>query len=147
MDGAGDFSEFLEWQKKMQAKDREEQLAAGECRRLLGKLSHEEAALARQHLVRGNKQKADQKKEEVTCSRGRLGLGPATSLAAPGVTGWYADPRSFPPKTHGVAMTSLSPPRQAGVPEAFCISWPGWTVWPRRPLPPPAGLFGPYIHT
>ncbi|KAF5916494.1 hypothetical protein HPG69_016246 [Diceros bicornis minor] len=65
VDGAGDFSEFLEWQKKMQAKAREEQLAAGECRRLQGKLSHEEAVLARQHLVQENKQKADQKKEEV----------------------------------------------------------------------------------
>lgn len=66
MDGAGDFSEFLEWQKKMQAKDREEQLAAGVCRRLRGKLSHEEAALARQQLLRENQHKATQKKEEVT---------------------------------------------------------------------------------
>ena len=66
MDGAGDFSEFLEWQKKMQAKDREEELTAGECRRLQGKLSREEAILARQHLTQENKQKADQKKEEVT---------------------------------------------------------------------------------
>lgn len=65
MDGAGDFSEFLEWQKKMQAKDREEELTAGECRRLQGKLSREEAILARQHLTQENKQKADQKKEEV----------------------------------------------------------------------------------
>ncbi|EGW11035.1 hypothetical protein I79_016886 [Cricetulus griseus] len=65
VDGAGDFSEFLEWQKKMQAKDLEEQLAAGECRRLQGKLSHEEAILARQNLRQENKQKADQKKEEV----------------------------------------------------------------------------------
>ncbi|XP_037386422.1 cilia- and flagella-associated protein 99 [Talpa occidentalis] len=64
VDGAGDFSEFLLWQKRMQAKDREEQLVAGECRRLQGKLSHEEAALARQHLARENKQKADRKKEE-----------------------------------------------------------------------------------
>nr|XP_023494270.1 cilia- and flagella-associated protein 99 isoform X2 [Equus caballus] len=64
VDGAGDFSEFLEWQKRMQAKDREEQLAAGECRRLQGKLSHEEAILARQHLMQENKQKANQKKEE-----------------------------------------------------------------------------------
>lgn len=64
MDGAGDFSEFLEWQKKMQAKDLEEQLAAGECRRLQGKLSHEEAILARQNLVQENKQKADKQKEE-----------------------------------------------------------------------------------
>lgn len=65
MDGAGDFSEFLEWQKKMQAKDLEEQLAASECRRLQGKLSHEEAILARQNLMQENKQRADQKKEEV----------------------------------------------------------------------------------
>ncbi|XP_062963303.1 cilia- and flagella-associated protein 99 [Cynocephalus volans] len=64
VDGAGDFSEFLKWQKKMQAKDREEQLAAGECRRLQGKLSHEEAVLARQHLVQENKQKADHGKQE-----------------------------------------------------------------------------------
>ncbi|KAK2499745.1 hypothetical protein MC885_017534 [Smutsia gigantea] len=75
--GAGDVSEFLQWQKKMQAKDQGEQLVAGECRRLLGKLSHEEAALARQHLVQGNKQKADQKKEEMTelmqqCAKRRL---------------------------------------------------------------------------
>ncbi|KAK7806149.1 hypothetical protein U0070_021095 [Myodes glareolus] len=68
VDGAGDFSEFLEWQKKMQAKDLEEQLAASECRRLQGKLSHEEAILARQNLMQENKQKADQKKEEVMYS-------------------------------------------------------------------------------
>ncbi|XP_016051366.1 PREDICTED: cilia- and flagella-associated protein 99 [Miniopterus natalensis] len=65
MDGAGDFSEFLEWQKKMQAKDRDEQLAAGMCRRLQGKLSHEEAALARQQLLRENQHKATQEKEEM----------------------------------------------------------------------------------
>ncbi|KAM9237469.1 cilia- and flagella-associated protein 99 [Dugong dugon] len=64
VDGAGDFSEFLEWQKKMQAKDQEEQLAVEECRRLQGKLSHEEAILARQNLVQENKQKAEQKKKE-----------------------------------------------------------------------------------
>ncbi|KAM5283804.1 cilia- and flagella-associated protein 99 isoform 5-T5 [Hipposideros larvatus] len=64
VDGARDFSEFLEWQKKMQAKDRQEQQAAGECRRLQGQLSHEEAVLARQRLLQDNKQKADQKKEE-----------------------------------------------------------------------------------
>nr|XP_040148737.1 cilia- and flagella-associated protein 99 isoform X4 [Ictidomys tridecemlineatus] len=71
VDGAGDFSEFLEWQKKMQAKDQEEQLAAGECRRLQGKLSHEEAILARQNLIQENKQKADQKKEEEVMEESR----------------------------------------------------------------------------
>ncbi|XP_039088036.1 cilia- and flagella-associated protein 99 [Hyaena hyaena] len=77
VDGAGDFSEFLEWQRKVQAEDRAEQLAAGECRRLQGKLSHEEAILARRHLAQGNKQKADQKKEETAelmqqCAERRL---------------------------------------------------------------------------
>ncbi|CAO2640240.1 Cilia- and flagella-associated protein 99 [Lemmus lemmus] len=77
VDGAGDFSEFFEWQKKMQAKDLEEQLAASECRRLQGKLSHEEAILARQNLMQENKQKANQKKEETAelmlqCAERRL---------------------------------------------------------------------------
>ena len=66
MDGAGDFSEFLEWQRRMQAKDREEQLAAGEVRRLRGKLSPEEAALARQQVVQEKRRMAELKKEEVT---------------------------------------------------------------------------------
>ncbi|XP_006893717.1 PREDICTED: plectin-like [Elephantulus edwardii] len=77
VDGAGDFSEFLGWQKKMQAKDREEQLAAEECRRLHGKLSHEEAILARQNVLQENKHKAEQKKEEMVglmqqCAERRL---------------------------------------------------------------------------
>jgi hypothetical protein len=65
MDGAGDVSEFFEWQKKMQAKDREEQVAASECRRLRGKLSHEEAILARQNLIQEKEKKASQRREEV----------------------------------------------------------------------------------
>nr|XP_055240349.1 cilia- and flagella-associated protein 99 isoform X1 [Gorilla gorilla gorilla] len=65
VDGAGDLSEFFEWQKKMQAKDREEQLAASECRRLQGKLSHEEAVLARQSLMQENKQRVEQQKEQM----------------------------------------------------------------------------------
>ncbi|XP_039693927.1 cilia- and flagella-associated protein 99 [Pteropus medius] len=77
VDGAGDFSEFFEWQKKMQAKDREERLAAEACRRLQGKLSHEEAVLARLQVLQENKQKADQKKEETAklmqqCAEQRL---------------------------------------------------------------------------
>lgn len=73
VDGAGDFSEFFEWQKKMQAKAREERLATEECRRLQGKLSHEEAVLARLQVLQGNKQKAAQKKEEVTPPQGAAG--------------------------------------------------------------------------
>ncbi|XP_055988670.1 cilia- and flagella-associated protein 99 [Sorex fumeus] len=64
VDGAGDFSEFLKWQKAMKAQDQEEWRVAEECRRLRGKLSREEALLARQHLVQENRQKAEQKKEE-----------------------------------------------------------------------------------
>ncbi|XP_054580243.1 cilia- and flagella-associated protein 99 [Eptesicus fuscus] len=77
MDGAGDFSEFLEWQQKMQAKDRAEQRAADACRRLQGQLSREEAALARQQLLQHNQRRAAQKKEEMAelmqrCAQRRL---------------------------------------------------------------------------
>ncbi|XP_062069681.1 cilia- and flagella-associated protein 99 [Lepus europaeus] len=77
VDGAGDVSEFLEWQKQMLAKDREEQLAADECRRLRGKLSQQEAVLARHSHVQENRQKANQKKEETAalmrqCAQRRL---------------------------------------------------------------------------
>ncbi|XP_044151465.1 cilia- and flagella-associated protein 99 [Bufo gargarizans] len=64
VDGARDPSEFLEWQRQMQAKDLERQLADIECRRLEGKLSREEAVLARQNLIQDNKRKAFLKKEE-----------------------------------------------------------------------------------
>ncbi|XP_035181588.1 cilia- and flagella-associated protein 99 isoform X1 [Oxyura jamaicensis] len=62
--GAGDPSEFLEWQKQMRGKDLEEQLAETECRRLQGKLSHEEAVLAHQNVTQENKKKADLMREE-----------------------------------------------------------------------------------
>ncbi|XP_074004267.1 cilia- and flagella-associated protein 99 [Numenius arquata] len=62
--GAGDPSEFLEWQKQMRGKDLEEQLAEIECRRLQGKLSHEEAVLAHQTVIQENKKKADLMREE-----------------------------------------------------------------------------------
>ncbi|NXY81410.1 CFA99 protein, partial [Alcedo cyanopectus] len=57
--GAGDPSEFLEWQKQMRGRDLEEHLAEIECRRLQGKLSHEEAILAHQNVIQENKKKAD----------------------------------------------------------------------------------------
>ncbi|NXQ41702.1 CFA99 protein, partial [Catharus fuscescens] len=62
--GAGDSSEFLEWQKQMRGKDLEEQLAEIECRRLQGKLSYEEAVLAHQNVIQENKKKADLLREE-----------------------------------------------------------------------------------
>ncbi|KAM4706582.1 cilia- and flagella-associated protein 99 [Discoglossus pictus] len=64
IDGARDPSEFLEWQKQMREKDLEQKLAEIECRRLEGKLSLEEAVLARQNLIQENKKKAVLKKEE-----------------------------------------------------------------------------------
>ncbi|NXB92640.1 CFA99 protein, partial [Vidua chalybeata] len=64
--GAGDPSEFLEWQKQMRGKDLEEQLAEIECRRLQGKLSYEEAVLAHQNVIQENKKKADLLREEKT---------------------------------------------------------------------------------
>ncbi|NWZ64776.1 CFA99 protein, partial [Acrocephalus arundinaceus] len=62
--GAGDPSEFLEWQKQMRGKDLEEQLTEIECRRLQGKLSYEEAVLAHQNVIQENKKKADLLRDE-----------------------------------------------------------------------------------
>ncbi|XP_033920747.1 cilia- and flagella-associated protein 99 [Melopsittacus undulatus] len=64
LQGARDPSEFLEWQKQMRDKDLEEQLAEIEYRRLRGKLSYEEAALAHQNVIQENKKKADLMREE-----------------------------------------------------------------------------------
>ncbi|OWF41505.1 cilia- and flagella-associated protein 99-like [Mizuhopecten yessoensis] len=62
--GAKDKSEFEKWQNKMKTQDLEQELAAIERRRLEGKLSHEEAILARQNLMRTNKQKVLNHREE-----------------------------------------------------------------------------------
>ncbi|NXR44048.1 CFA99 protein, partial [Hippolais icterina] len=62
--GAGDPSEFLEWQKQMRGKDLEEQLTEIECRRLQGKLSYEEAVLAHQNVIQENRKKADLLRDE-----------------------------------------------------------------------------------
>ena len=50
----------------MRQKDLDEQLAGIERRRIEGKLSHEEAILARQNLIKNNRQKVEQMKEEVS---------------------------------------------------------------------------------
>lgn len=50
----------------MRQQDLEDELAEIECRRLQGKLSHEEAILARQDLIQENKQKVKSMKEEVS---------------------------------------------------------------------------------
>lgn len=51
----------------MKQKDLDAQLFEIERRRLAGKLSHEEAILARQELVTDNKQKVQAMKDEVCC--------------------------------------------------------------------------------
>lgn len=62
--GAKDKSEFEKWQNTMKQQDLEAELADIEKRRLEGKLSHEEAILARQNIVEANKQRVAEIKEE-----------------------------------------------------------------------------------
>lgn len=62
--GAKDKSEFEKWQNEMKRKDMEAELADIEKRRLEGKLSHEEAILARQNIIQENKQRVAEIKEE-----------------------------------------------------------------------------------
>ena len=49
--GARDPSDFIDWQNKMRKQDMDAELAEIGRRRLEGKLSHEEAILARQNLI------------------------------------------------------------------------------------------------
>lgn len=62
--GAKDKSEFEKWQSEMRKKDLEAQLTDIEKRRLEGKLSLEEAILARGNLIKENKQRVAEIKEE-----------------------------------------------------------------------------------
>ncbi|XP_030046973.1 cilia- and flagella-associated protein 99 isoform X1 [Microcaecilia unicolor] len=64
IEGARDSSEFLEWKRKMEEKDLEQQLAKIEYRRLEGKISHEEALLSRQKIIEENRMKASLMREE-----------------------------------------------------------------------------------
>ncbi|XP_053488505.1 cilia- and flagella-associated protein 99 [Ictalurus furcatus] len=64
MQGASEPSAFLQWQEEMKEKDMQEELAQLVRRRLEGKISHEEAWLARQRVLELNQQKALLKKEE-----------------------------------------------------------------------------------
>ena len=63
--GAKDKSDFEKWQTEMRQKDLEAQLADIERKRLEGKLSHEEAILARGNLVKENRLRVAEIKEEV----------------------------------------------------------------------------------
>ena len=63
--GAYDASEFTKWQNEKRQQDLEADLAAIEERRLLGKLSHEEAILARTNVMAKNQERVRGIKEEV----------------------------------------------------------------------------------
>lgn len=65
VEGAQEPSSFLQWQKEMREKDLQEELAMVESRRLEGRISHEEAAMARNRLMAQNQRAAKLKKEEV----------------------------------------------------------------------------------
>lgn len=58
--GGKDSEEFDQWQRTMQKHDHEEGIAALERKRLEGKISYEEAILAKQRLVEGNRQVAEE---------------------------------------------------------------------------------------
>ncbi len=58
--GGKDAQEFLQWQQTMQKQDDEQEINTIERKRLEGKISYEEAILARQRLVDENRQIADE---------------------------------------------------------------------------------------
>ncbi|KAK3590166.1 hypothetical protein CHS0354_041220 [Potamilus streckersoni] len=62
--GAKDASEFLKWQTGMRQQDLEAEFAEVERRRLAGKISHEEAILAHQNLMKENRRKVQEVREE-----------------------------------------------------------------------------------
>ncbi|TRY57918.1 hypothetical protein DNTS_014428 [Danionella cerebrum] len=62
--GTSEPSAFLQWQKEMKQKDLQEELAELERRRLEGRISYEEALLARQRVLDRNHLKVQQTKEE-----------------------------------------------------------------------------------
>lgn len=68
VEGAREPSSFLQWQKEMREKDLQEELASIERRRLEGRISYEEAAMARTRIMARNQRAAQLKKEEVGIS-------------------------------------------------------------------------------
>ncbi|XP_035530166.1 cilia- and flagella-associated protein 99 [Morone saxatilis] len=64
VEGAREPSSFLQWQKEMRERDLQEELAKIERRRLEGRISYEEAAMARTRVMERNQKTAQLKKEE-----------------------------------------------------------------------------------
>ncbi|XP_059209108.1 cilia- and flagella-associated protein 99 isoform X2 [Centropristis striata] len=72
VEGARDPSSFLQWQKEMREKDLQDELAKIERRRLEGRISYEEAAMARSRIMERNQKTAQLKKEETAHAGKRL---------------------------------------------------------------------------
>ncbi|TNN84188.1 Cilia- and flagella-associated protein 99 [Liparis tanakae] len=64
VEGAREPSSFLQWQKEQREKDLLEELDKIECRRLEGRISYEEAAMARTRIMERSQKTAQLKKEE-----------------------------------------------------------------------------------
>lgn len=62
--GGKDAQEFLQWQQTMQKQDYEEQMNLIERKRLEGKMSYEEAILARERLAEENRRIAEELRRE-----------------------------------------------------------------------------------
>jgi hypothetical protein len=62
--GAKDPHEFLQWQQTMQKQDYEQEMNAIERKKLDGKISYEEAILAKERLADENRQIADEIKRQ-----------------------------------------------------------------------------------
>ncbi len=62
--GGKDAQEFFQWQQAMQKQDYDEQMNTIERKRLQGKMSYEEAILARQRLVDENRRLAEELKQQ-----------------------------------------------------------------------------------
>lgn len=62
--GGRDAHEFFQWQQTMQRQDYEQEINAIERKKIEGKISYEEAILARQRLVDENRQIADELKRQ-----------------------------------------------------------------------------------
>jgi len=62
--GGKDAHEFLQWQETMQKQDYDEQMNTIERKRLEGKMSYEEAILARQRLADENRRAVEEFKRQ-----------------------------------------------------------------------------------
>jgi predicted acyl esterase len=62
--GGRDAQKFFEWQQTMQKQDYDEQMDTIERKRLEGKMSYEEAILARQRLAEENRSAAEELKRQ-----------------------------------------------------------------------------------